>query len=228
MTKQQRAVRTRRSLIRSAAEAFERYGYAQAKLADISSSAGVSAGALHFHFENKAAVATTVEATAGTLLRRAAVAAQRPPMNALQRLTNVSHALADTLREDVVARAGFRLSCEASRPAGPNLRREWQECVADLLTEAERERLLPPDLVQEDMVTAIVGATTGFEILGRQDPEWFSPRALASFWRIILPCLATPEALPELDPAGTSRPPPPPEGSEPGPPAAGSRVTVPG
>ncbi|MFD6492381.1 TetR family transcriptional regulator, partial [Streptomyces sp. NPDC060188] len=52
--KQQRAVRTRDALIRSAAETFESRGYVQAKLAEISSRAGVSAGALHFHFPNKA------------------------------------------------------------------------------------------------------------------------------------------------------------------------------
>lgn len=73
--KQERAVHTRQSLIRSAAEAFERHGYVRTSLAEISSSAGVSTGALHFHFENKAAIASTVEATAAVLLRRA----PRPP-----------------------------------------------------------------------------------------------------------------------------------------------------
>ncbi len=57
MSKQERAERTRRALIKSAAAVFEEYGYAQARLALISTGAGVSTGALHFHFENKAAVA---------------------------------------------------------------------------------------------------------------------------------------------------------------------------
>ncbi|WP_107059127.1 TetR family transcriptional regulator [Streptomyces sp. NRRL B-1347] len=53
------------------------------RLAEISSNAGVSPGALHFHFENKAAVAGTVETTAATTLRRTAAEAtaggrQRP------------------------------------------------------------------------------------------------------------------------------------------------------
>lgn len=57
MTKQDRAVRTRLALIRSAAEQFEARGYVRASLAEISAGAGVSSGALHFHFANKAAVA---------------------------------------------------------------------------------------------------------------------------------------------------------------------------
>ncbi|MGW1223275.1 TetR family transcriptional regulator, partial [Streptomyces californicus] len=48
MTKQERAARTRQALIRSAAAVFEQHGYAQARLAQISSGAGVSTGALHF------------------------------------------------------------------------------------------------------------------------------------------------------------------------------------
>ncbi|MFE6134365.1 TetR family transcriptional regulator, partial [Streptomyces sp. NPDC056437] len=62
MKQQERAVRTRRALVHSAAEAFQQHGYVQARLAQISADAGVSPGALHFHFENKAALARAVQA----------------------------------------------------------------------------------------------------------------------------------------------------------------------
>ncbi|MFB7943191.1 TetR family transcriptional regulator, partial [Streptomyces sp. NPDC056049] len=84
MSKQERAARTRYALIRSAAELFEQRGYAQARLAEISAGAGVSSGALHFHFENKAAVAQAVENEASRSLRRAARAAQERNAAALQ------------------------------------------------------------------------------------------------------------------------------------------------
>ncbi|MGW4033983.1 ScbR family autoregulator-binding transcription factor [Streptomyces sp. NPDC004838] len=203
MTKQKRAARTRHSLIRSAAEAFERHGYVQAKLTDISAGAGVSPGALHFHFENKAAMASTVEAAAGASLRREAWLAQRPGMNALQRLMNISHALAARLRWDVVARAGVQLSYEAPRRTGPDLNQEWQLCVRQLLTEAADEGLLADQAGQAGAVAVIVAATTGFELLGREDPAWFSTPALTAFWRLFLPCLALPEVLRTLEPGGT-------------------------
>ncbi|MFD9721162.1 ScbR family autoregulator-binding transcription factor [Streptomyces sp. NPDC059076] len=206
MTKQERAVRTRHSLILSAAEAFERHGYVQAKLADISASAGVSPGALHFHFENKAALAAAVEAAARVSLRREAREAQHPDLNALQRLTNTSHALSARLRLDVVARAGFQLGYEAPLRAGLNLHQEWQMCVRRLLAQATRGGLLSDHAEQTgvDGATAVVvAATTGFERLGREDPAWSSTAALTSFWQLFLPCLARPGALPALEPGGT-------------------------
>ena len=61
MAEQERAVRTRERLIGSAAETFCREGFAVASLSVISAQAGVSSGALHFHFAGKAALADAVE-----------------------------------------------------------------------------------------------------------------------------------------------------------------------
>jgi AcrR family transcriptional regulator len=196
--KQERAVRTRQALIHAAAEAFERNGYVQSKLADISSGAGVSAGALHFHFANKAAVAATVEATAAVSLRRAAQTAQRPGMNALQRLTATTYALAELIRTDVVVRAGFRLSRDSPHGSELDLVREWEICVQQLLAEAGRERLLAHGVAQQEMADVIVGATTGFETLGRRQPKWLQPGTLHRFWRLLLPRLTTAETLAAL------------------------------
>jgi AcrR family transcriptional regulator len=202
VTKQERAVRSRHSLLRSAAEAFERHGYVQAKLSDISASAGLTRGALHFHFENKAAVAATVKASAGVSLRREAWLAQRPDMNALQRLTNTSHALAGRLRRDVVARAGFKLSYESPHDTGPTLHQEWQVCVRQLMAEASDEALLTEGTEPSEVADGIVAATTGFEMLGREDPAWVSATTLTAFWRLILPSIARPEVLRTLEPGG--------------------------
>ena len=69
MAKQERAVRTREKLIRSAAEVFDREGYAVASITTISARAGVSNGALHFHFASKAALAEAVAEAAALRLR---------------------------------------------------------------------------------------------------------------------------------------------------------------
>ncbi|MGA4844574.1 ScbR family autoregulator-binding transcription factor [Streptomyces sp. G45] len=197
--KQERAVRTRQALIHSAAVAFERRGYAQTRLAEISSNAGVSPGALHFHFENKAAVAGTVEATAAATLRRTTTQARQAGANALERLTGTSRALAETLSDDVVARAGYHLSCEASDGTSLDLRGEWYGCVRRLVAEAAAENLLADHVAEGDAVASIVAATVGFEVLGRADPQWLSAEVLARFWRLVLPSLLTAEALATLD-----------------------------
>ncbi|MFD3330883.1 TetR family transcriptional regulator [Streptomyces sp. NPDC058701] len=69
MAKQERAARTRESLVRAAAEVFAEQGFVTASIAAISRRAGVSAGGLHFHFESKTALAQAVEDRAAEALR---------------------------------------------------------------------------------------------------------------------------------------------------------------
>ncbi|MEU3751082.1 MULTISPECIES: ScbR family autoregulator-binding transcription factor [Streptomyces] len=203
MSKQERAARTRNALIRSAADLFERHGYVKASLDEISSGAGVSRGALHFHFANKAAVADAVETAAALSLRRAADDAGPAHVNALQALVDLSHALARLLHKEVVVRAGFRLNCETGLHTDLSLRRQWQRCVQRLVAQAAREKVLAAGVSQERFVATVVAATTGFEVLSRSDRDWLSPYALAGFWQLLLPAVASPRVLGGLDPSGT-------------------------
>ncbi|WP_037967986.1 ScbR family autoregulator-binding transcription factor [Streptomyces sp. SS] len=207
MTKQERAARTRDALIRSAAGEFDRRGYDLATLSAISSGAGVSPGALHFHFENKAAVAVAVEYEAAARLRRTARFEYRRPSDALRNLADTTHALARLLREDVVVRAGFRLSCANDLRTELNLRQEWQSCVQQRLAEAADEGLLAfgPER-QQDLARTVVAATVGLEALGRDNDEWLSPRTVTGLWRTLLPLLAGPDAFPDPEPADTATP----------------------
>ncbi|MFG2296248.1 ScbR family autoregulator-binding transcription factor [Streptomyces sp. NPDC048603] len=195
MTKQERAARTRHALVKSAAAAFGACGYAEATLNMISAGAGVSAGALHFHFENKAAVGLAVEGAAARALRGLAADVYAARKSGLQALTDTSYALAQALRTDQVVRAGFRLGREAAFETSCDLRGEWRRHVGLLLAEAAEEGTLLPGVSLRDAVAVVVAATTGLEVLGRDDPEWISHRSLTGFWRVVLPCLAAPEAL---------------------------------
>lgn len=202
MTKQERGARTRHALIRSAAALFERHGYARTRLAEISSDAGVSPGALHFHFRNKAAVADAVEAAAARALRDAAYrAAQRRP-NALQALTDISHTFAFLLSQDVVVRAGFQLGHDAVRSPGLGLRQEWEDCVERLLDRALEEGSLAEGVPLEPLTATVVAATTGFEVLGRTNGKWLSRHSLTGFWQLLLPRVATSKVLSTLTPGG--------------------------
>nr|WP_223182638.1 MULTISPECIES: ScbR family autoregulator-binding transcription factor [unclassified Streptomyces] len=191
-------------MIEAAAAEFDRHGYVSATLSSISTAAGVSPGALHFHFENKAAVAAAVEHEASGILRRTARTVYGRRTNALQNLTDTSHALARLLREDVVVRAGFRLSCALSGRTDLNLRQEWQSCVRQRLAEAADEGILAPDIGrQQDLARTVVAATIGLETLCGDNGEWLSPETVTGLWRALLPSLAHPSALAALDPAGT-------------------------
>ena len=110
MVKQERALRTREALIKSAAAVFDREGFRVASLTVISDQAGVSNGALHFHFASKAALADAVEDAAAHRLGRITAAARSEPGSALQLLVDATHDLARALHDDVVLRTGFELS----------------------------------------------------------------------------------------------------------------------
>lgn len=194
--KQERAVRTRESLVRAAAEAFDSQGYDQARLADISAGAGVTRGALSFHFASKSDMALTVEATAAVILRRVAFTAQQPGMNAIQRLLAISRSLAAEMRDNIVARAGFRLNCETPQRTGLDLREEWFACIRRLLAAAEAEALLAPGLDLQAAARSIAAATTGLEVLGRLQPGWLSPAVVDGFWRFVLPQISAAETWP--------------------------------
>lgn len=57
MAKQDRAIRTRRAILEAAAIVFEKQGFQAATITDILKMAGVTKGALYFHFQSKEALA---------------------------------------------------------------------------------------------------------------------------------------------------------------------------
>ncbi|MFJ6752733.1 ScbR family autoregulator-binding transcription factor [Streptomyces sp. NPDC091266] len=204
MTRQLRSARTRHALIRSAAQSFDQLGYAQAKLATISAGAGVSTGALHFHFETKAAVAAAVEAEASRALCTLSQSVQRKNSQALQALIDATHVLARLLRQDVVVRAGFQLNCGALQRPELDLRRQWMDCVREMLGQAEAQGAVEPGSSLEGLAAMIVGVTVGFEVLARDDASWLSHESIAGLWRTLLPRLAATDTLGRWEPSGAT------------------------
>ncbi|MER6735982.1 ScbR family autoregulator-binding transcription factor [Streptomyces puniciscabiei] len=202
--KQERAFRTRSDLILAAAEVFDEKGYVAARLAAISQQAHVSVGALHFHFENKEALAAAVERQAAAGLRSVMDEARtRRAGPALQLLINASHALMVKLRNDVVVRAGLRLNSDVAYGCGEaDLRNEWEQCVQRLLDEAEREGTLADGVAPHNAVTLVVSATAGIEMLGRRSSSWLSPYRMTGIWQMLLTSLAAEDIRPRLNPAG--------------------------
>ncbi|SFY42099.1 ScbR family autoregulator-binding transcription factor [Streptomyces atratus] len=203
MVKQERAARTRETLIRSAAEVFDRDGFSAASLTAISSRAGVSNGALHFHFASKAVLVDVVEEAALTRLLAVTNGAMPLGVSRVQVLVDVSHMLAEVLRGDVVLRVGFALSGETSRPPRMDLRQRWRCWVEETLKQAEAEGELRRGTAVPDAVTAVVAATVGFEVLGARDPMWLSASTVTRFWRLLLPTLVPAASLAVIEAGGT-------------------------
>jgi hypothetical protein len=49
----------------------------------------------------------------------------------------------------------------------------------------------------------VLAATTGIEVLAREDPGWLTRPSLTDLWHLLLPCVAAPQLAGALDPAGT-------------------------
>ncbi|MEV2255272.1 ScbR family autoregulator-binding transcription factor [Streptomyces sp. NPDC050147] len=209
MVKQERAARTRELLVRAAAEAFAREGFIAASLTTISKRAGVSNGALHFHFESKSTLARAVEDEAAAVLCRLARGGD-PRAGALQRLVDATYHLMRRLDQDVVVRAGFELSnCAALRDRSIDLRGQWQHWIEQVLQEAEHQGELAAGVPAADAATVVAAAMVGFEMLGARDRHRTSTSRLLPFWQLMLPRLAAPGLLKQVEPAGTPRTAPP-------------------
>ncbi|MER6125446.1 TetR/AcrR family transcriptional regulator [Streptomyces sp. NPDC001795] len=197
MAKQERALRTRKVLIESAAELFSRDGFEVVTLAAISTRAGVSNGALHFHFPSKAILAAAVREEAAQRFERI-ISGERPPPQfggSLQALVDTSHALLQSLGHDAVLRAGFGLGDGAAGVGGGrDLHKRWHAWVDDAVARSAHEGLLS-DVSPRDLVATVVGATAGFAALGGHDVRWLSRTTLTRFWTLLLPRIASGQGL---------------------------------
>ncbi|MGW2748567.1 ScbR family autoregulator-binding transcription factor [Streptomyces sp. NPDC001450] len=198
MVKQVRAVRTRQALIRAAAEAFAHDGYARASLPAISKRAGVSAGALHFHFPSKDALASEIECAAARTVEEMTAHCRSMGGSALAVLVAAIRQLVVALAADPVTRAGFALSGDPARDGGTAVVDSWHGWVRDVVDQAQAAGELTDDLSPECVAGAVVAATVGFEVLGSADRDWLSKDRMVEFWTCLLPRLATVPG-PDLD-----------------------------
>ncbi|MCX5212261.1 ScbR family autoregulator-binding transcription factor [Kitasatospora sp. NBC_00240] len=202
MVKQERAGRTRQAVLMAAARTFADAGYESASLVDISRSAGVSKGALYFHFVSKQALAEGVRAAARRVIATAVLRARRSDGPAVQALLDLAHELARLLREDIVVRAGVLLSqgTQSGRPApgaaaadrcGPW--HDWTVMVRRQLAVAEAAGELRPGVGPEESAELLTAVAAGLVLLSWADAGVLRPEAVATVLASALPALVPAE-----------------------------------
>ncbi|MCP3820212.1 TetR family transcriptional regulator [Streptomyces sp. A3M-1-3] len=145
MSSQDRAERTRSVLIQAAAIEFDRSGYAGAAIRQITTTAGLTTGALTFHFDSKRDLADAVVAEAQQAVRTVLDACVPKAGAPLDRLTAVVVGLVRALEQDVVMRAAARLGHEREA-ALENWSADWRPALDALAGEADRAGDLPADV----------------------------------------------------------------------------------
>jgi AcrR family transcriptional regulator len=201
MTQQARAVETRALIIRAAADVFGARGYGGSSLTEICAAAGLTKGAVYFHFASKDALALAVvdaqharAIAMGAALRHS----DQPGLHVLLRLT---FELSEQLRNDPVTRAGIRLTMESSALSRPVVTpyEEWFVAIEMLLRRAIADGDVRPDADVAAAARFISPAYTGVQVVsnvltGRSDLV----QRVQEMWLIVLPSLVLPERWPQL------------------------------
>ncbi|MFF5448209.1 ScbR family autoregulator-binding transcription factor [Streptomyces sp. NPDC012888] len=193
--KQDRALRTRAALIQAGAEVFGEKGFAGASVTRIAERAGLTLGAMYFHFPSK-------EALAREIVRTQPDAVSPPlPSEGLQHAVDLTLTWAYQLRTNAVLFAGARLVMEQDWfiDREENSHRQWTEVLVQDFRVAVKRRELRKSANVEALARLIVNACTGAQMhshmeTGRAD----LPDRMEEMWRLVLPALAPPKAIENL------------------------------
>ncbi|MEV6206420.1 TetR/AcrR family transcriptional regulator [Kitasatospora sp. NPDC051914] len=201
MPSQERAERTRRRLIVAAASVIDEPpvevlgGEALPGLDVISRAAGVSKGALYYHFRSKGELVDAVREEARRELRRltAACVASHGPGAGLDAVVDVAVAVARLLDGDPVCRAGVRLDRAEGLALGPDGGPpEWMAPVCALLTAAAERGELRDGVEPAEVGMALTAMAVGVLLVCERNPEVARTGMVARLWGAVLPGLAAP------------------------------------
>ena len=153
----------------AAAEAFAEAGFLGTSMADIFARAGVTKGALYFHFASKEELATEIvngeEAEAAKLVQDV-FSTDSPP---LQKVIDITFRWAREIQSNPIVRAGVRLIIEQGTYNNPMPvpYAQWESIVLELLASAQERGELERTVDAKAMAEFIVSAFTGAQIVSQ-------------------------------------------------------------
>ncbi|GAA2238445.1 ScbR family autoregulator-binding transcription factor [Streptomyces nogalater] len=182
-------MRTRAALLHAAAETFAEYGFAGTTVSRIAERAGLTLGALYFHFKSKEELARLIVTGQPELV------VPQLDSQGLQHAVDLTLTWAHQLLDDPVLRAGARLVMDQELFIKPSVNsyRQWTGILLDDFEQARRRRELRADVDTEAYVRLIVGSCTGAQIHTQLETSHRDlPARVEEMWRCLLPALAVP------------------------------------
>ena len=194
--KQDRAIRTRHTILMAAAAVFEERGYQAATISEILTTANVTKGALYFHFKSKEQLAQGVLAGHDQNL----TVPPRPCKT--QELIDITMLHAHRLQTDPLVRAGARLTLDQRADGldrtGPF--HHWITIVTDLLTQAQKQGELLPHVNPTETAQILVGAFAGIQAMSQATTNYQNlPATITTLLQHTLPTITHPATLTTLD-----------------------------
>ncbi|MFJ8017152.1 ScbR family autoregulator-binding transcription factor [Streptomyces sp. NPDC096339] len=200
--RQQRAENTRQAILDGAAVAFDAAGFGGTSLSDVVKHAGVTKGALYFHFSSKEALARTL------IDEQFQISSGVPALDApgLQTVIDLTHRMASGLRGNVRVRAAIRLVIEfgSFTDPDPSPYNTWIDTCRTCLTPAQARGDVMPSLDVHDVATFLVGSFTGIQVTShvRTHREDLHAR-ITDLWDFLLPGIVPASRISHFDSAGS-------------------------
>lgn len=194
MAKQDRSVRTRQKVLEAAATVFDRLGYQATTINEIAAVAGVTKGAVYFHFSGK-------EQLAQVILERQQLDGEPalvPQPVKLQEIVDAGMILAERLRTDILVRASIRLSLD--QQAGDLDRgsafRAWIQSNLRILEEAQCRGELLPHVDRATAAELFVGCFAGLQHMSQVLADYADlPQRVSNLLTNVMPSIAVPPVL---------------------------------
>ncbi|MFE7426956.1 ScbR family autoregulator-binding transcription factor [Streptomyces sp. NPDC014735] len=195
MAQQARAIQTRRSILAAAATVFDERGYSSATISEILARAGVTKGALYFHFSSKEDLALgvmDVQLDSNPL----------PQLTKLQELVDQGMLLAHRLRHEPLVRASVGLAMDQAVEGldrGTPFR-AWIDRLEHLLNAAKDQGELLPHVDPRETAEMLAGSFSGIQVMSQAlcKREDLGHR-IAVLLHFVLPSISTPAVLTTLD-----------------------------
>ncbi|MGW7386100.1 ScbR family autoregulator-binding transcription factor [Streptomyces sp. NPDC054794] len=196
MAMQDRAIRTRQTILTAAAKVFEARGYQAATISEVLNVAGVTKGALYFHFPSKEDLAQGVLSAQDQRI-------EIPERSSkVQELVDVVALHAYRLQTDPMVRAGVRLTMDQMSHGldrtGPFLR--WSSLARHMLEMAQSQGELLPHVNPADTADVLTGAFAGIQSMSHAMSDYGDlMRRSCDLLRHLLPSVVQPSLLTSLD-----------------------------
>lgn len=194
--KQDRAIRTRQTILTAAAKVFEERGYQAATISEILTTAGVTKGALYFHFPSKEDLAE------GVIHEQDHDLPIPPRACRIQQLVDTVVLHAHRLRTDPLVRAGVRLALDQQAQgldrSAPFHR--WSNVGTTLLQQAQAQGELMPHIVPAETADVLVGSFAGIQAMSQALTNYQDlPHRVTTLLRHTLPSIVVPSVLAAVD-----------------------------
>ncbi|MEU3316892.1 ScbR family autoregulator-binding transcription factor [Streptomyces sp. NPDC006656] len=200
--RQQRAEITRQAILDGAASAFDHAGFGGTSLTHVVKHAGVTKGALYFHFPSKESLARTL------VEEQFQVSEDEPTLEdpGLQTVIDLTHRMASGLRTNVRIRAGIRLVVEfgSFTDPDPSPYNTWIETCRSCLAPAQERGDVLPSVDVHALSTFLVGSFTGIQVTshvrtGREDLH----ARVTDLWTYLLPGIVPADRIARFHPTGS-------------------------